>query len=75
MTSTITIPVDPDTATAFAAASPKDRRAYELMLAVQLKRLTHGPKRDIEEIMDSIGAYAASQGLTEEKLEELLRDE
>jgi hypothetical protein len=72
---TIALEVDADTARAFAAASPEDRRKLELLLRLRLRELTARPARPLEEIMDEIGHYAAARGLTPEILELLLRDE
>ncbi len=74
-TATISLEVDADSARAFAAASNEDRRKLQLLLGLRLRELTAHPARPLEEIMDEIGRYAEAQGLTQELLESLLRDE
>ena len=74
-TATIALEVDADTARAFAAASPEDRRKLQLLLSLRLRELTARPARPLHEIMDEIGRYAESRGLTPEVLESLLHDE
>lgn len=71
---TITIPVDPDSATAFASAPPAERRKLELLLRLRLKELVTREPRSLQTIMDEIGAEAEAKGLTPDVLEELLRE-
>ncbi|MGB3199318.1 MAG: hypothetical protein WBA99_00355 [Nodosilinea sp.] len=51
----------------------------ELLAKAELARKISGttslPKRSLEEIMDFMGNYAQSQGLTSEILESILNDE
>lgn len=72
---TISIPVDADTARAFSQASPEEKRKLQLLLSLRLKELTSSPTRPLSEIMDDIGAHAESQGLTSEILESLLDED
>jgi hypothetical protein len=74
-TSTIPLEVDAETAKAFAAASAEDRRKLQLLLRLRLRELTARAARPLREVMDEIGRYAESQGLTPADLESLLRDE
>jgi hypothetical protein len=74
-TATISLEVDPDTARAFAAATPEERRKLQLLLSLRLRELTAHPARPLKEVMDDIGRYAEARGLTPEILESLLRDE
>ncbi len=74
-TETISIEVDAATARAFEQASAQDRRKMQLLLALRLRELTDTPNRSLGEVMDEIGARAASRGLTPEILEALLRDD
>jgi hypothetical protein len=69
---TISIPVDPETARAFAAASDEERRKLQLLLRLRLRELTTRPSRSLKEIMDEIGRDAEARGLTPEILESLL---
>jgi hypothetical protein len=74
-TTTIQIEVDSDTALAFSGASASDQRKLRLLLRLRLRELTTGPKKPLNQIMDEIGNYAESQGMTPEVLESLLNDE
>ena len=74
-TSTIAFEVDTDTARAFSAASPEDRRKLQLLLGLRLRELTARPARPLKEVMDDIGRHAEACGLTPEILESLLHDE
>jgi len=74
-TATISIEVDADSARAFSEASAEERRKLQLLLNLRLRELTAAPARPLKEIMDEIGARAASRGLTPEILESLLHGE
>jgi len=73
--STITLEVDPASAAAYATASDEERRRIQLLLKLRLRELTVSRARPLVEIMDEVGATAAAQGLTNQILEDLLRDE
>jgi hypothetical protein len=72
---TISLEVDADTARAFSADSPDERRKVQLLLRLRLRELTSRPARPLKEVMGEIGRYAEAQGLTPKILESLLRDE
>ncbi len=72
---TVALEVDADTARAFSAASPEERRKLLLLLGLRLRELTARPARPLKAIMDEIGRHAEAQGLTPEILESLLRHE
>lgn len=74
-TMTIPIPVDPETAQAFAKASAQDQRKYQLLLSLRLRELTSMPTRPLRVIMDEIGRKAEAQGLTPDQLAALLHDD
>ena len=69
----ITIRVDAEAARAYAAASPEERRKIDLLLSLRLDEVT-GPSAPLEQVMREIGEKARARGLTEEKLDELLRE-
>ncbi|XGB42570.1 MAG: hypothetical protein LVS60_01500 [Nodosilinea sp. LVE1205-7] len=73
-TKTIQIRVSAEAAERFEAASEEDRRKIEVLLSLELGDLTQ-PQRSLEEIMNSMGNYAQSQGLTPEILESILNEE
>ncbi len=72
--STISIEVDPESARAFAAATPEERRKLRLLLGLRLRELTAAPPRPLTQIMEEIGREAEARGLTPEILESLLHD-
>jgi hypothetical protein len=72
---TITIEVDPASAAAFATAPADERRRIELLLKLRLREITAQHARSLGTIMDEIGDHAAAQGMTSQKLDELLRDQ
>jgi hypothetical protein len=69
---TIAIEVDTETAPAFAAALPEERRKLQLLLRLRLRELTVRPARPLKQIMDEIGLKAEARGLTPGILESLL---
>jgi hypothetical protein len=70
----ISLQVDPDTARAFSAVPPEERRKLELLLNLRLRELIDQPARPLSEVMDEIGRRAEEKGMTPELLESLLRD-
>jgi hypothetical protein len=70
----ISLQVDPDTARAFSAVTPEERRKLELLLNLRLRELIDQPARPLSEVMDEIGRQAEAKGMTPELLESLLRD-
>jgi hypothetical protein len=73
-TDTITIPVPPAVAKAFREAPPELRRKWELILRFQLEAIAARPPRTWEEIAADLSAQAARSGLTEEELQDILRE-
>jgi hypothetical protein len=69
---TIAIEVDSETARAFAATPPEERRKLQLLLRLRLRELTVRPARPLKQIMHEIGLEAEARGLTPEILESLL---
>ena len=74
-TETISIEVDAETAQEFASADVERRRKLGMLLGLELRAMLKRPQRKLLEIMDGMGAYAESQGLTPEILESLLKDD
>ena len=72
---TILLQVDPESVRAFAGASAEERRKLELLLKLRLRELTCTAPRPLRQVMDEIGAYAETEGLTPEKLESLLHED
>ncbi len=72
---TISIPVDADTAFAYRQASVDAQKKIQLLLRLRIRELFAQPDISLQQIMNDIGAKAAERGLTPEILETLLRDE
>ena len=72
---TIMIPVDPDTARAYQAASPAEQKKMQVLLRLRLRELTTAPPVSLRDLMDAIGAEAEARGMTPEILETFLRDD
>jgi len=72
---TITIPIDPDTATRYYAASDEERRKVQLLLRMLLQTNPTTATTTLQQIMDDLSYEAQAKGLTPEILDELLHDE
>lgn len=72
-TETITIQVTPEIAKAFRSASASERKKMELLLNLRLLEVTRTSK-PLEQVMREISRSARERGLTEEILNEILRD-
>ena len=72
-TQEITIRVDVETARAYEAASPEERRKLDLLLSLHLRQLTE-PRMPLKQVMQEISQKAQARGLTQEKLNALLSD-
>ena len=70
----ITIRVDAEAAEAYAAASPEEKEKIDLLLSLRLSQVT-GPVAPLEQVMREISEASRKRGLTEEELDELLREE
>jgi hypothetical protein len=73
-TDTITISVPPAVAKAYREASPEMKRKWELIARYQLEAIVTRPPRTWEEIANDLSAQAARSGLTEEELQDILRE-
>jgi hypothetical protein len=72
---TISLHVNHDTARAFSAAPPEERRKLELLLSLRLRELIDQPVRPLSEIMDEVRRQAGAKGMTPELLDSLLHGE
>lgn len=70
----ITIKVDAKAADGYAAASAEERKKIDLLLSLRLSEVT-GPSESLEQVMRETSRAAQNRGLTERKLDELLREE
>jgi len=72
---TITIPLDAQTAEAYKAASPEEKKKMEALVGVWLRSLAAGQYPSLQKVLDEIGKKAETRGLTPEILDSLLKDE
>lgn len=72
-TETITIQVTPEAAKAFRSASETERKKMELLLNLRLLEVSR-TRKPLEDVMREIGKSARERGLTEEILDEILKD-
>ena len=70
---TITIPLDPQTAQAYEAARPEEKRKMQALVSLWLRELASGEKRSLEQILNEVGLKAKERGLTPEILDSLLK--
>jgi hypothetical protein len=72
-TEPITIEVDEAAARVFKNASPEERRTLEALVSLQLLEAST-PRQSLRELMDAISQRAQERGLTEEILQEILKE-
>ena len=72
---TITIPLDLQTARAYDAAPPEEKRKIQALLSLWLRELAVGEYRTLQQVLDEVAGKARSRGLTPEALNSLLKDE
>jgi hypothetical protein len=71
--STITIPLDPETARAYDSATPEEKRKMQALLSLWLRELAAGEQTSIQEVLEEVGRKARGRGLTPEMLDSLLK--
>lgn len=70
---TITIPPDAETARAYNAAPPEQKRKMQALLSLWLRELAASEYPSLEEVLDEVGRKAKARGLTPEQLDALLK--
>lgn len=73
MADSITIPLDPQTAQAYDAATQEEKRKLQALLGLYLRDLTTRDLPSLQQILDRVGAKARDRGLTPEILDNLLK--
>ena len=71
--STITIPLDPQTAQAYDSASPEEKRKIQALLGLWARELATGEFPSLQQVLDEVGSKAKGRGLTPEMLDSLLK--
>jgi hypothetical protein len=69
---TITIPLDPQTARAYDSATPEEKRKIQALLSLWARELAAGEFPSLQQVLDEVGRKAESRGLTPEMLDSLL---
>jgi hypothetical protein len=69
----ITIRVDEEAAEAYAASSSEERAKIDLLLGLRLRQVT-GASAPLERVMREVSDAVRERGLTEEGLDEMLRE-
>ncbi len=69
---TITIPLDPQTARAYDSAPPEEKRKIQALLSLWLRDLATGEQPSLQQVLDEVGRKATARGLTPEMLDSLL---
>lgn len=72
--STITVQVPETLAMRYRSASEVERRRLDILFAAQMQQILDRPPRDLQQIMSDLSAEAAANGLTEETLDQILRE-
>lgn len=72
---TITIPIDTDTAEKYNSASEVERRKTQLLLRVMLQNPTLASQASLQQLMNDMSAEAQARGLTAAILEQILNDD
>jgi hypothetical protein len=70
---TITIPIDPQTARAYASAAPEQKQKIQALLSLWLRELANGQYPSLKQVLDEAGRKAKARGLTPEILDSLLK--
>lgn len=69
----ITIPLDPQTARAYDAASTEQKRKIQALVSLWLRELAAGEFPELQQVVDEVGRKAKARGLTPEILDSLLK--
>ncbi len=72
---TITIPIDTDTAEKYNSASEVECRKTQLLLRVMLQNPTLASQASLQQLMNDMSAEAQARGLTAAILEQILNDD
>jgi hypothetical protein len=72
-TEPITMELDAAAARVYKNASPEQRRRLEALVSLHLLEAATS-RQSLRELMNTVGQQAQAQGLTEERLQELIRE-
>jgi hypothetical protein len=69
----ITIPLDPQSARAYDSAGPEQKRKIQALLSLWLRELAAGEYPSLQKVLDDAARKAKDRGLTPEILDSLLK--
>ncbi len=72
---TITIPIDTDTAARYNSAPEAERRKIQLLLRIMLQNPTLASRESLQQLMNDMSTEAQARGLTPAILEQILHDD
>ncbi len=70
---TITISLDPQTAKAYDAAAPEEKRKMQALLSLWLRDLAAREYPSLRQVLDEVGAKAKARGLAPDILDSILK--
>jgi hypothetical protein len=71
--STITIPLDSQTARVYESAPPEEKRKIQALVSLWLRELAANRYPSLQQVLDEVGGKAKAAGLTSEILDSLLK--
>jgi hypothetical protein len=71
--SSLTIPIDAQTARAYDSAAPEEKRKMQALVSLWLRELANGEYRSLQQVLDEAGRKAKERRLTPEILDSLLK--
>jgi len=72
-TNSISIPLDPQTAQAYAAAQTEEQLKIQALLSLWLRELTSSNRPALEQVLNEVGRKAEARGMTPEILDSILK--
>lgn len=68
----VTIPLDPEAARTYNAASPEEQRKIQALLSLWLRELSQSDSPSLQQVLDEVGRKARARGLSPEILDSIL---
>jgi hypothetical protein len=63
---TITIPIDPQTASAYDSAAPEEKQKIQALLSLWLRERATGQYPSLQQVLDEVGRKVKDRGFTPE---------
>lgn len=68
----VTIPLDPEAARAYNAASPEEQRKMQALLSLWLRELAQTDSPSLQQVLEEVGKKAQARGISPEILDSIL---